>query len=113
LSGIAECRQALLLDPNLADAHGFIGLAKFLLGREEEVEGHIQEALRLSPRDTRAYLWYMFVGLVALFCNRRTQQIYGPLKRAGLGGIRLGAPPHTRIVDASAIERGVAAKAAK
>jgi TolB-like protein/Tfp pilus assembly protein PilF len=63
LRGIAECRQALLLDPNLADAHGFIGLAKFLLWRGEEVEEHIQEALRLSPRDTRAYLWYMFVGL--------------------------------------------------
>ena len=62
-SGIAECQQALLLDPNLADAHGFIGLGKFLLGRGEEVEAHIQEALRLSPRDTRAYLWYMFVGL--------------------------------------------------
>jgi len=61
--GIAECRQALLLDPNLADAHGFIGLAKFLLGRGEEVEAHVHEALRLSPRDTRAYLWYMFVGL--------------------------------------------------
>ena len=51
------------VDPNLADAHGFIGLGKFLLGRGEEVEEHIQEALRLSPRDTRAYLWYMFVGL--------------------------------------------------
>jgi len=63
LAGIAECRQALLLDPNLADAHGFIGLAKFLLGHGEEVEAHIHEALRLSPRDTRAFLWYMFVGL--------------------------------------------------
>ncbi|MCP3390853.1 winged helix-turn-helix domain-containing protein [Bradyrhizobium sp. CCGB12] len=63
LSGIAECRQALLLDPNLADAHGFIGLGKFLLGRGEEVEEHIREALRLSPHDTRTYLWYMFVGL--------------------------------------------------
>lgn len=63
LRGVAECRQALLLDPNLADAHGFIGLGKFLLGRGEEVEPHVQEALRLSPRDTRAFLWYMFVGL--------------------------------------------------
>jgi tetratricopeptide (TPR) repeat protein len=63
LSGIAECRQALLLDPNLADAHGFIGLGKFLLGRGEEVEEHVREALRLSPHDTRIYLWYMFVGL--------------------------------------------------
>ena len=33
-----------------------IGLAKFLIGRGEETEAHVQEALRLSPRDTFAYL---------------------------------------------------------
>src|SRR6516164_10749667 len=49
--GIAECERALALDHNLADAHGFIGLAKFFLGRSEETEAHIREALRLSPRD--------------------------------------------------------------
>ena len=38
-------------------------------GRGEEVEGHIQEALRLSPRDTRAYLWFMFVGMGKLTTN--------------------------------------------
>jgi TolB-like protein/Tfp pilus assembly protein PilF len=61
--GIAECHQALALDRNLADAHGFIGLGKYVLERGEEVEGHIQDALRLSPRDTRAFLWFMFVGM--------------------------------------------------
>jgi TolB-like protein len=67
--GIAECRQALALDRNLADAHAFIGLGKHALGRNEEVEGHIQEALRLSPRDTRAFLWFMFVGMAKLHAN--------------------------------------------
>jgi TolB-like protein/Tfp pilus assembly protein PilF len=67
--GIAECRQALALDRNLAEAHGFIGLGKYELGRGEEVEGHIQEALRLSPRDTRAFLWFMFVGMGKLTTN--------------------------------------------
>ena len=67
--GIAECQQALALDRNLADAHGFIGLGKYQLGRGEDVEGHIQEALRLSPRDTRAYLWFMFVGMGKLAIN--------------------------------------------
>ena len=62
-NGIAQCRRSLALDPNLADAHGFIGLGKYQSGHSEEVEGHIQEALRLSPCDTRAFLWYMFVGL--------------------------------------------------
>jgi TolB-like protein/class 3 adenylate cyclase len=64
--GIAECRHALALDRNLADAHAFIGLGKHALGRGEEVEGHIQEALRLSPRDTRAFLWFMIVGMAKL-----------------------------------------------
>jgi TolB-like protein len=67
--GIAECQQALAPDRNLADAHGFIGLGKYQLGRGEDVEGHIQEALRLSPRDTRAYLWFMFVGMGKLAIN--------------------------------------------
>ena len=53
--GIAECERALALDRNLADAHAFIGLAKYFLGRGEETEAHIHEALRLSPRDIFAY----------------------------------------------------------
>ncbi|WP_249160917.1 winged helix-turn-helix domain-containing protein [Bradyrhizobium manausense] len=69
VKGIAECQQALALDPNLADAHGFIALGKYALGRGEEVEGHIQEALRLSPRDTRTFLWFMFVGMAKLMIN--------------------------------------------
>jgi TolB-like protein/Tfp pilus assembly protein PilF len=64
--GIAECRQALALDRNLADAHAFLGLGKHALGRDEEVEAHIQEALRLSPRDMRAFLWFMIVGMAKL-----------------------------------------------
>jgi tetratricopeptide (TPR) repeat protein len=60
--GIAECQRALALDRNLALAHGFIGLAKFLSGRIEEVETHINEALRLSPRDAHAYVWMSYMG---------------------------------------------------
>jgi TolB-like protein/Tfp pilus assembly protein PilF len=60
--GIAECEQALVLDRNLAHAHAFIGLGKVFLGRSVETEGHVHEALRLSPHDTRAHLWMMIVG---------------------------------------------------
>jgi TolB-like protein len=63
LLGLQECEQALALDRNLAKAHGVLGLAKFILGRGEETEGHITEAFRLSPRDTQAYVWMHFVGL--------------------------------------------------
>jgi TolB-like protein len=61
--GIAECEQALALDRNLARSRALIGLAKFFLGRGEETEPHVNEAFRLSPRDTMAHRWMVFVGL--------------------------------------------------
>ena len=61
--GIAECEQALVLDRNLASAHAFIGTAKVLLGRGAETEPHINEAFRLSPRDTMAHRWLVWFGL--------------------------------------------------
>jgi TolB-like protein/class 3 adenylate cyclase len=61
--GIPECEYALELDRNLAEAHSVIGLGKIFVGRAEETEAHIAEALRLSPRDTLAYLWMTNVGI--------------------------------------------------
>ncbi len=60
--GIAECEHALALDRNLAHAHATIGLGKMFVGRAEETEAHIVEALRLSPRDTMAYIWMTYAG---------------------------------------------------
>jgi tetratricopeptide (TPR) repeat protein len=62
--GIARCEHALALDRNLADAHAYIGLGKIYIGRAEETEAHIAEALRLSPRDTLAFTW-MHIAAVA------------------------------------------------
>jgi tetratricopeptide (TPR) repeat protein len=67
--GIAECERALALDRNLANAHGFIGLGKYMLGRSEETEAHVHEALRLSPRDIFAYRWMLFVGAAKAYLN--------------------------------------------
>ena len=61
--GIAECEHALELDRNLAAAHAQIGLGKDLIGRAEESEAHVVEAMRLSPRDTLAYVWMTFAGM--------------------------------------------------
>ena len=60
--GIAELERALALDPNLATAHGDLGLAKILVGRFEETEAHEKEAMRLSPRDSFAWLWLQLAG---------------------------------------------------
>jgi TolB-like protein/class 3 adenylate cyclase/Flp pilus assembly protein TadD len=61
--GIAKCERALVLDRNLASAHANIGTAKLYLGRGEETEAHVQQALRLSPRDTLVNIWSLNVGL--------------------------------------------------
>jgi Flp pilus assembly protein TadD len=64
--GIRECERALALDRNLAEAHGFIGCAKILIGRGAEAEAHIQDAFRLSPRDTGAFRWMYWAGVAKL-----------------------------------------------
>jgi tetratricopeptide (TPR) repeat protein len=61
--GIAQCEHALALDRNLADAHDTIGFGKIFIGRAEETEAHIADALRLSPRDTMVYLWMTHAGI--------------------------------------------------
>jgi tetratricopeptide (TPR) repeat protein len=60
--GIAECERALALNHNLASAHAFIGFANQLLGRPQETEVHVVEALRISPRDAFAFWWMNWVG---------------------------------------------------
>jgi TolB-like protein/class 3 adenylate cyclase len=64
--GIAQCEHALALDRNLVHAHSIIGRGKVFVGRAQETEAHIAEALRLSPRDTMAYIWMYFAGLAKL-----------------------------------------------
>ncbi|HZZ24659.1 MAG TPA: adenylate/guanylate cyclase domain-containing protein [Roseiarcus sp.] len=73
--GIAECEHALALDRNLAGAHATIGFGKIYIGRAKELEAHIVEALRLSPRDTNAYLWMNFAGLAKLHLGSYEQAV--------------------------------------
>ena len=73
--GIAECEHALALDRNLAGAHFVIGLAKIFIGRAEETEAHIGEALRLSPRDTQAYIWMTVAGGAKLHLGSYEQAV--------------------------------------
>jgi TolB-like protein/class 3 adenylate cyclase len=64
--GIAECEHARGLNRSLAVAHATIGLGELALGHAEETEGHILEALRLSPRDVLAYHWMFMAGVAKL-----------------------------------------------
>jgi tetratricopeptide (TPR) repeat protein len=70
-----ECEQALTLDRNLAYADAAIGFAKYLLGRAAEIEARISEAFGLSPRDTLAHRWMVWVGLVNAQLNNDTEAV--------------------------------------
>jgi hypothetical protein len=64
-----------VLDRNLADAHAIIGWGKLYLGRAAETEGHIHEALRLSPRDIFAFRWMAFVGVAKLLVGADAEAV--------------------------------------
>ena len=70
VQGIAECERSLAIDRNLAFAHGLIGMAKVFSGCNEETEAHILEALRISPRDERAWLWMVIAGSAKFHLGR-------------------------------------------
>ncbi len=73
--GIAACERALAIDQNLAAAHGAIGAFKAHVGRAEETEAHVREALRLSPRDSGAFHWLMFVGGANIVLGRYEEAV--------------------------------------
>ncbi len=64
---IAEAERALALDRNLTHAQGgVLACAKMVIGRAEETEWHVQEGIRLSPRDSNLYIWAMLGGFAKL-----------------------------------------------
>ena len=74
--GIAEFERALALNPNLATAQGDIGLAKIFVGHPEETGAHEDEALRLSPRDSFAWLWLHFAGAAKITLGATMRQLH-------------------------------------
>ncbi|HEY1780196.1 MAG TPA: adenylate/guanylate cyclase domain-containing protein [Roseiarcus sp.] len=71
--GIAEYERALALDRNMAGAHALIGQNKLFVGRAEETEAHVLEALRLSPRDPWVYIWLLTAGFAACLLGRNEE----------------------------------------
>jgi tetratricopeptide (TPR) repeat protein len=64
--GIADAERALALNRNLPRALVAMGLAKLNVGRAEETEGYLQEALNLSPRDPLVFNWMFIDGMAKI-----------------------------------------------
>ena len=73
--GIAELKRALAINPNLAAAHAGIGAFMTFIGCPEDTESHVQEALRLSPRDSAAFYWRYFVGNSKIIIGRYEEAV--------------------------------------
>ncbi|HEY2889346.1 MAG TPA: winged helix-turn-helix domain-containing protein [Dongiaceae bacterium] len=54
---IANCERALILEPELADAHAAKGLALYTAGRHGEADTVLSEAVRLGPRSFEAHFF--------------------------------------------------------
>jgi TolB-like protein/Tfp pilus assembly protein PilF len=72
---IAECERALALDRNFAWVHAIIGLHKLHLDRGEETEAHVQEALRLSPRDANVSMFFAIAGFAKDWLGRYEEAV--------------------------------------
>jgi adenylate cyclase len=57
-TGIGLLERAVQLNPNLAMAHGLLGLGYASIDRPTEGLAQVELALRLSPRDPMAYLFF-------------------------------------------------------
>ncbi len=107
---VEELERALAIDPNLAGARALMGSALACMGRAQEAEAHVLEALRLSPRDTMIFEWFLVAGsakallgeiggsliLAAKIDRRQPQPTSGVLPARRLSGpsrpARRGAP---------------------
>lgn len=72
---ISEIERALAIDRNLVGARALMGIAKIAVGRPEEVEDHVAQAIRLSPRDWMMHAWCIVAGTAKLYLGQDHEAI--------------------------------------
>ena len=82
---IAEAEAALRADPSFAQAYEPMAVGEMLLGRYEQSISHLEQAMRISPRDSHIGLWYMQIGRQLLALRRYDAAIQEGLKAIDSG----------------------------
>ena len=67
---IAAFKEALVLNPNFANAHAELGRVMIDVGEPEKTAEHVQKALDLNPDDFARYIWCYWAGLAALYMDQ-------------------------------------------
>jgi TolB-like protein/class 3 adenylate cyclase/Flp pilus assembly protein TadD len=72
---LAACERALEFNRNFASAHVQIAWVKQLTDRPQETFGHIEKAMRLSPRDPSLAGWLVLLGSAHISLKQDHQAI--------------------------------------
>ena len=67
---VRRLEQAIELNPNDAHGHALLGRTFIYLGEIDAGCGHVNQALRLSPRDPVVTLWYGILCIAAFISER-------------------------------------------
>jgi adenylate cyclase len=73
--GRRRLRRALELDPNSVFARGYLGVSYAFAGDYDIALPHINEAIRLSPRDPLLIIWHLCKGWAALLAERDEEAV--------------------------------------
>ncbi|MCK1299618.1 adenylate/guanylate cyclase domain-containing protein [Bradyrhizobium sp. 24] len=101
---LRELEFAITLDRNLAWAYADAGFMKVLLGRAEEAEADLTNAIRLSPRDPGLDRWHALLGIADLFLGRLDSALNRLQRSVGINPHV--AMPHFFLAAASALSGG-------
>ena len=82
---ISESEAALRADPSLANAYLTMAIGNEFLGHYEQGMSNLEQAIRISPRDSYIGIWYMQMGLELLARGRYAEAIEKGLKAVDSG----------------------------
>jgi TolB-like protein/Flp pilus assembly protein TadD len=72
---LREIDIAIDAAPGLSWLHASAGELKIFIGRAEETDGHVKEAIRLSPSDPLLGVWYCTLGAADLHVGRLNEAV--------------------------------------
>ncbi len=93
---IAEAEASLRADPSSASAYFPMAVGEELLGRYEQSRSHLEQAIKISPRDSSLGVWRMNIGRDLLALGQYDAAIQEGLKAIDWGLERLRPTPALR-----------------
>jgi adenylate cyclase len=82
---INEAEASLRADPSFAQAYFPMADGEMLLGRYEQSMSHLEQAMRISPRDSNLGLWHAEMGRDLLALRQTEAAVQEGLKAIDLG----------------------------